>query len=69
MTPSLAPTPTPAPTRQAHDDLVHVACDCDPDTALCGTDVTGQGWDDDDVETTCVVCRDLEYQPCARCGQ
>ncbi|MBZ6258828.1 hypothetical protein KVH22_25265 [Streptomyces olivaceus] len=67
MTTGLAPAP--AATGQGHDDLVHVACVCDPDTALCGTDVTGQNWQaDDDEDATCVVCVDLEYKPCKRCG-
>lgn len=40
------------------DDLNHVYC-CDPDVALCGTDISG----DEEVEydtANCVVCLDLE---------
>jgi len=43
-------------------DLNHIYC-CDPDTALCGTDVSGQPETDLD-EANCVVCLDLEDQPC-----
>ena len=54
---------------QSHeDDLVHAVCDCDPDTARCGTDVTDQPWTED-LATSCVVCVDLEWRPCERCGQ
>ncbi|AYD81658.1 hypothetical protein SEA_KROMP_57 [Streptomyces phage Kromp] len=65
MTASL--TPAPANTDQGQDDLVHVVCFCDQDTALCGTNVTGYDWPDDEA-STCVVCRDLEHKPCNRCG-
>lgn len=27
--------------------LVHTICECNPDLALCGTDVTGEPWDQD----------------------
>jgi hypothetical protein len=65
---STALTPAPANTDQGLDDLVHVVCICDPDTALCGTNATGHDWLDEDEATTCVVCQDLEHKPCKRCG-
>ncbi|MFF8406951.1 hypothetical protein ACF06P_35660 [Streptomyces sp. NPDC015684] len=64
-------TTAPAPVSPATDtsDLTHVACECTPDIALGGTDVSDVPWNDEREETTCVVCRDLEDQPCAQCGQ
>lgn len=59
-------TTAPAPTRTGGTaDLNHVFC-CEPDIALCGADVS-----DDDIvdEADCVVCLDLEEQPCPTCGQ
>jgi hypothetical protein len=64
-----APAPERAATEQAADDLTHSVCHCDPDRALCGTNVTDSEWADDDEELTCVVCLDLVDQPCPRCGQ
>jgi hypothetical protein len=40
------------------DDLVHTVCHCDPDLALCGTDVTGEPWDDDGED--CAECERLD---------
>jgi hypothetical protein len=50
------------------DDLVHVACDCSEEIALCGTELTFgvDEWTDDEL---CVVCKDLEPLPCPRCGE
>ncbi|MFF0597868.1 hypothetical protein [Streptomyces antibioticus] len=59
--------PEPVTTLAPADDEVHVVC-CNPDVALCGTDVAGLPWGDGDEETTCIVCRDLEHQNCPRCG-
>jgi hypothetical protein len=42
---------------------VCIVC-CDDDTALCGRDVSSDPWTPDD-DVTCVVCLDLENQPCA----
>jgi hypothetical protein len=54
----------PAPAASSTgDDLCHLVC-CDDDRALCGTDVTDSSWTDDDDETTCVVCHDLDGLPC-----
>ncbi|CBG73096.1 hypothetical protein SCAB_60771 [Streptomyces scabiei 87.22] len=64
--------PEPATTTNGHgDDLSHGVCDCDEDTALCGTDVTGVPWatKDDESDNLCIVCVDLVELPCPRCGQ
>lgn len=67
--------PTPAvvsaeTTTGSSDDLNHIYCPCDPDIALCGTDISDYAFAEDD-ETDCVVCTDLEDAdaPCARCGR
>jgi hypothetical protein len=56
----------PAPTRTGGPtSLNHIFC-CDPDTALCGADVS----DDELVdEADCAVCLDLEDLPCPTCGE
>lgn len=47
-------------------DLNHYYC-CDPNVALCGTDISAMPETDEDID--CVVCADLEptmaYTPCA----
>ncbi|MFH8867153.1 hypothetical protein [Streptomyces griseus] len=51
----------------APPDLNHIYC-CNPDLALCGTDLSTHpivGIDDAD----CVVCLDLEDDECADCGE
>lgn len=40
------------------DELVHYYCECNPDIALCGWDLTDREETDD--EAGCVVCADLE---------
>jgi len=49
----------------AHDDdLTHDWCDCrGPDVALCGVDLTGAEWCDED-DNLCVVCAYLAELPC-----
>lgn len=64
---SLAPEAAAA--GQEHDDLTHVVCVCNPDVALCGTDVTDSDWATAEEETTCVVCADVVVDPCPRCGR
>lgn len=49
------------------DNLVHVACECSDDLALCGAELTMDAGDFTDDEV-CVVCHDLEPLPCPRCG-
>ncbi|MGW3321095.1 hypothetical protein [Streptomyces virginiae] len=51
----------------ATDELDHLYC-CDPDTALCGTDISDSPELFDDGETTCVVCVDLADAGCPQCG-
>jgi hypothetical protein len=53
----------PAPTTPSTSlDLTHVYC-CNPDLALCGEDVSNTPEVDQD-EQLCMVCEDLEEQPC-----
>lgn len=54
--------------QDVDDDLVHVHCPCTPEWTLCGVE-TGDGpVMSDATEVTCVVCADLDDEPCARCG-
>lgn len=48
-------------------NINHIFC-CDPDTALCGADISGDEIVDYD-EADCVVCLDLEHQTCPLCGE
>lgn len=57
--------PTVGRTSGGPDELDHLYC-CDPDLALCGTDISGH--EDNDADGTCVVCLDLEFAPCRLCG-
>jgi hypothetical protein len=59
----VAPTINPASTGS--DELNHIYC-CDPDIALCGTDISADNEVDLDV-ANCVVCLDLEAAalPCS----
>ena len=60
---------TPTVTDAGRDGLVHAWCECTPDVALCGADLTGlpyvTSWDPADA---CVVCNELLRTFCARCG-
>lgn len=47
--------------------LNHIFC-CDRDTALCGADVSNDPIVELE-EADCVVCLDLEEQPCPYCGE
>ena len=49
----------------ADDDLSHIYY-CDPDRALCGADLADVPEIEDD-DTDCIVCLDLEEQPCPDC--
>lgn len=52
------------------DDLNHLYC-CDENRSLCGidlTDVPVVDVDPDEDPDLCVVCRDLEFRTCERCG-
>lgn len=65
-------TPEPAAVAVAQDtgeELVHSVCYCADDVALCGADVAGTAWATENEEVDCVVCLDLMFQPCPRCGR
>lgn len=49
-------------------DIFHMFC-CDENIAMCGTDVTDHPVTDGDGEQQCVVCVELDYGNCAKCGQ
>lgn len=61
------PAPTLVRLSTTDSDITHLYC-CNPDVALCGTDVSDVPELADDAEITCVVCADLEEQPCPTCG-
>lgn len=64
MSTSILDAPTIAPPN-AEDEICHLVCDCDENTARCGMDVTDHPWTPLDVND-CVVCDDLP--PCEVCG-
>lgn len=56
------------------DDWTHLFCQCDPDVALCGADLTTADEVDDDGPwpdecPPCVVLLDANGERCARCGK
>ena len=64
-----APAPAPAPSRGDNDtDVIHHLWCCDPSTALCGTDVSGDEEETPEAGLACVVCVDLKDKPCPICG-
>lgn len=54
-----------------YDDIVHLYCECDPDTALCGLDISDMREATEANDDMCVVCWDL-FDPappgCGKCG-
>lgn len=62
---ALASALAEATTSGTTDNLDHVYC-CNPDAALCGTDISGHEFASFDV-ADCVVCADLEAvgAPCS----
>ena len=56
---SLAPVPIKV---SSDTDPTHIYC-CNPDLALCGTDISNTPHVDQDG-ILCVVCEDLEDQEC-----
>lgn len=60
MATDLAVEPT-ATTTGANSES-HLTCCRDDDTALCGSDVSGEPWNVG-TETSCAVCADLEHMP------
>ena len=60
-----------SPTSASLDDntLCHIFCKCDEDLGLCGLDISDCVISDPlGDDTVCVVCLDLEFAPCHRCG-
>lgn len=59
------PAPTPA-TTPSDDRVPHLVC-CHDDIAMCGTDVSGENWvDEEDPADNCKLCAyiDDEGLPC-----
>lgn len=51
------------------EELIHLYCKCSPQVSLCGLYSDGDTeYIDDEGETGCVVCADLEHAMCPRCG-
>lgn len=62
--PAVAPTSSPTV-----PDVVHWTCECSPDIALCGENVTGQAWGHASADNpTCPLCDLVAADPCPRCG-
>lgn len=61
--PDTAPEVTAAPDVGGGDDAVHITC-CDPDTAVCGVDVTDQPYVDAPVDCWDCALRCLQDRPC-----
>lgn len=52
------------------DELTHWFCACDENRGLCGVDLTDVPIiGDDDPALECVVCADLDWSDCERCGR
>jgi len=64
MTTATAPAPSPT---NLGNPTVHVFC-CNPDRALCGHDVSNDPEVPNPTPNDCIVCLDLEEQPCPHCG-
>jgi hypothetical protein len=66
-TPLIAPEETS--TGDDDDGLVHLVC-CDDRRALCGLELSEDGWWPGPVppELRCVVCFDLSFAFCELCG-
>lgn len=64
----------PEQTSTGDSELEHLVC-CDPDTALCGTDVSASPWgsgrDSVAPEDQCIVCYELADSDgvCPICGK
>jgi hypothetical protein len=54
-------------TTDLNDQTTHVYC-CNPDTALCGLDISEMPEVPDGTGHDCIVCTDLEEQQCPDCG-
>lgn len=64
LLPAWAPTAVGAEGSDAGADEHHVYC-CNPDVALCGTDISGHDFAEDNESVSCVVCVDLDGEPCS----
>lgn len=60
------PTLQSTPAQTGTTETTHWWC-CDPNTAICGTDLTNAPEVEDD-DVNCHVCTDLVNQPCPLCG-
>lgn len=48
---------------ETDDELVHTVCDCAPDLAFCGKDMTGHEWlPFTEYPDDCLVCEDLDQE-------
>jgi hypothetical protein len=56
-------------TDEIDDDIDHMVCECNPDIALCGTNVSEVDWKDDGSPPDCVVCAAMADTPCPYCGE
>lgn len=61
MTALTLPAPDVAP--PVVGDVLHTVC-CDPDRAICGTDVSAEPWVDGGQPATCDVCAAAEWLDC-----
>lgn len=62
----------PSTTNNNDDgDILHYYCDCEPEIAVCGKDLTGTAEVEKmgDNDQLCVVCEELFDFPCKRCGE
>lgn len=54
-------------------DLDHIFCNCSPEVAICGTNISSEDdmeeWDEYS-EDMCIVCMELDKAnyPCSKCG-
>lgn len=59
----------PSPTNTDDGpDISHIYCH-NPNRSLCGEGLTNMEESDGTKEQHCVVCVDLEKQPCKKCGE
>ena len=66
----LATCESPASASLDDNTLFHIFCECDEDLGLCGLDISDYAISDPlDGDPVCVVCLDLEFVPCPRCGR
>ena len=58
----------PSTTATEAEETCHLFC-CDMDLSTCGTDISDEAVVYDPPRgAVCVVCDDLDWQPCPRCG-